>query len=565
MLPKVGTAATQCAHLAEAQEIAPLMADCSQLKTLPAVFARQVQTRGSHPAVVMADESLSYAELERRSAQFARALLQAGAGKGTRIALLSSDGIFWLVAFLGCLRIGALVTLVSTLCTSRELAHMLRNSDIQFLIAQRRFLNHDYAGKLREALPAISAGAAGMLRLAEAPYLRAVWLDDAAGVPWARGVDELLALAESPGAADDKLLAAIENEIAPSDDAVIVYTSGSTSAPKAVVHSQRTLACHPPEVAKHFLLKPGDRMMPTLPVFWLGGLVMALEVMSVGATLVYPESPSLEDMVDAIVNLKVNRVNSWGDMMARLTESARERGVDVDVDNIIGLGEFREADGTVIPPQLRVNPLGMSETFAVHSCEPLDARMPGDKPGTSGRTVNGYQRRLVDPESGEEVAVGEVGELQLRGGGLMTGFYKREREAVFTPDGFYPTGDLCREDEDGYLYFIARRGDMIKTRSANVSRLEVEAAMRELPGVAVPVVAGIDDADFGQRVVAAVVLAEGASASESSLQAALKQLLSSYKVPRNIVFISEADIPRTSTGKIRLAEIGAMIAARIDA
>lgn len=533
-----------------------------ELKTLPAVFARLVETRPDHPAVVMADDTVTYAELERRSAEFARALLQAGAGKGARIALLSSDGIFWMTAFLACMRIGALVSLVSTLGTARELAHMLRNSDTQFLISQRRFLNHDYAGKLAEALPELAGAGAGALRLADAPYLRAAWFDDAEGIDWAQSVDELVALANHPGAPDDKLLAAMEAEVAPSDDAVIVYTSGSTSAPKAVVHSQRTLACHPPEVAKHFLLKADDRMMPTLPVFWLGGLVMALEVMSVGATLVYPRSPSLEDMVDAIANLDVNRVNSWGDMMAKLTESARERGVDVD--NIIGLGEFREASGEVIPQQLRVNPLGMSETFAVHSAEPLNARMPENKPGTSGRTVNNYQRRLVNPDTGEEVAVGEAGELQLRGGGLMTGFYKREREQVFTPDGFYPTGDLCREDEDGYLYFIARLGDMIKTRSANVSRLEVEAAMRELPEVEIPVVAGIDDPEFGQRVVAAVVLKEGASASEESLQNALKQAISSYKVPRNIVFIDEADIPRTSTGKLKLAEIGAMIAARID-
>ncbi len=537
------------------------MSATPQLKTLPAVFSRLVATRGDHPAVVMADDAVTYAELERRSAVFARALLQAGAGKGARIALLSSDGIFWMTAFLACMRIGALVSLVSTLCTPRELAHMLRHSDTQLLIAKRRFLNHDYADKLAEALPELAGADAGALRLDSAPYLRAVWFDDAADVGWARPVAELLALAEQPDAPADSLLAAMETEVAASDDAVIVYTSGSTSAPKAVVHSQRTLACHPPEVARPFLLKADDRMMPTLPVFWLGGLVMALETLSVGATLVYPQSPALEDMVDAIVDLGVNRVNSWGDMMAKLTDAARERGVDVD--SIIGLGEFREASGAVIPPPLRVNPLGMSETFAVHSAEPLNARMPADKAGTSGRTVNGYQRRLIDPQTGAEVAVGEAGELLLRGGGLMSGFYKREREEVFTADGFYPTGDLCREDEDGYLYFIARLGDMIKTRSANVSRLEVEAAMRELPEVAIPVVAGIDDAEFGQRVVAAVVPAEGATPSEAALQAALKQQISSYKVPRNIVFIAESDIPRTSTGKIKLAEIGAMIAARI--
>ena len=93
----------------------------------------------------------------------------------------------------------------------------------------------------------------------------------------------------------------------------------------------------------------------------------------------------------------------------------------------------------------------------------------------------------------------------------MSGFYKVNRSEVFTRDGFYPTGDLVRLDADGYLYFVARRGDMIKTRAANVSRLEVEAALRGLPGVELPVVVGLPDPELGQRVVAAVVPAKGAS------------------------------------------------------
>src|SRR3546814_18804923 len=103
----------------------------------------------------------------------------------------------------------------------------------------------------------------------------------------------------------------------------------------------------------------------------------------------------------------------------------------------------------------------MSETFAVHSAEPLDTRLPYSKAGSSGRTVNGYERRIVNPDSGEILPPGEIGELQLRGGALMSGFYKVDRRKVFTPDGYYPTGDLARVDHDGHLYFIARRGHQI--------------------------------------------------------------------------------------------------------
>ena len=527
--------------------------------TIPAQFAATVAARGGSDAVAMLAETVTYAELDRRSAQLARALLASGAGKGARIALLAPDGIFWATAFLAALRIGALVTCCSTLCTPRELAHMLTNSDVQFLLGARRFLGHDYGDKLAAAFPDIAGGQPGALRVEGAPFLRAVWLDDAEGLGWAASHENLLARAVEVSPA---LLAAAEVAVAPSDDAIIVYTSGSTALPKAVIHSQWNASRHPPELAKLFLIQPDDRMLPMLPAFWLGGMAMALQVLSQGACLVYPASPDHEVLLETMQKLRVNRVNGWGDGLTRLRALATSRGVDVDT--IVGLGPFRDEKGELIPVQFQSGMLGMSETFAPHSAEPLNYRMPEDKPNCCGRPVNGYERRIVDPETGTEMPVGEVGELQLRGGALITGMYKRRREEVFTPDGFYPTGDLCRIDAEDYLYFIARRNDMIKTRAANVSRLEVEAALNALPEVALSVVTGLPDEEFGQIVAAAVLPAPGTAPSVEGLRAALRETLSSYKVPRRIVFIaSEDEVPRTATGKIRLHDLGELISRRI--
>lgn len=538
------------------------MTQTEMASTWPALFAQVVARRGSHDALVVDGETLGYDELNRRSALMARALLAMGAGKGTRLGLLAPDGALWITTFLAGLRIGALTTVVSTLCTPPELAHIVRNSDIQFFIGARRFLRHDYARTLASALPGLEQSAANALRLPTAPYLRSIWLDDATGLSWAQPITALLDRANAPGAPGDDLLAAIEQQVAPGDDAVIVYTSGSTSLPKAVMHTQWNVARHPPELAKYFLLRPEDRMMPTLPAFWLGGMAMALEVLSTGATLVYPSSPETEALLDTIERARVNRVNSWGDMLIKLREAAVARGIDVDA--IVGLGPFRDDRGELIPPRLQVNMLGMSETFAPHSAERLDMRLPDDKAGSSGRTVNGYERRIVNPETGEPVAVGEVGELQLRGGALMSGFYKKQRGEAFTPDGFYATQDLVRVDADGHLYFVARRSDMIKTRAANVSRLEVEAALRQLPEVDLPIVAGLPDPELGQLVAAAVVLKPGAVASEEGIRAALRNTLSSYKVPRRIIFIDHEAVPRTATGKLKLSDLSSMIAARIE-
>jgi len=526
--------------------------------TIPAMLAAVVARRGGEDAIATIAETIDYAELDRRSAHMARALLALGAGKGARIALLAPDGIFWISTFLAALRIGALITVVSTLATPRELAHILANSDIQHLIASRRMLRHDYGEALTKAFPTLAGQRPGALRIEDAPYLRSVWIDDAQGLEWAGSHADLLALADAPDAPSPALLAAAEAKVSPSDEAVIVYTSGSTSLPKAVVHTQWNVTRHPPELAKLFLVKEGDRMLPMLPAFWLGGMAMAMQVLSQGATLVYPASPDLPVVLDTIRQCRVNRLNGWGDGLVRLRALATGEGLDVDA--IVGLGPFRDASGELIPPHLQSNMLGMSETFAPHSAEPINVRLPDGKAGASGRAVGGYERRVVDPESGAPLPPGGLGELHLRGGALMAGFYGKRRSEVFTPDGFYPTGDLVTIDPEGYLTFVARRGDMIKTRAANVSRLEVEAALNALPQVATNAVTGLPDEEFGQVVAAAVVLAEGAPLDEEALRAALKETISSYKVPRRIVFVTEAEIPRTATGKLKLGELAQLFA-----
>ncbi len=164
------------------------MEETAPASTLPELFASVVAARGKHDAIVMARETLSYEELDLRSAKMARALLAIGAGKGTRISLMAPDGVLWLTTFLAGLRIGALVSLTSTLCTPPELAHILRNSDTQIFIGARRFLRHDYAKTLTGALPGLSASKAELLRLRGAPFLRSIWLDDADGLGWARPV-----------------------------------------------------------------------------------------------------------------------------------------------------------------------------------------------------------------------------------------------------------------------------------------------------------------------------------------------------------------------------------------
>jgi acyl-CoA synthetase (AMP-forming)/AMP-acid ligase II len=524
------------------------------------MLAEVVARRADHEALIYADQTLTYRELDRRTARMARALLAIGAGKGTRVAILAPDCALLLTTFYAALRIGALVTPISTLSTPSELAHIIRTSDAQILIGARRFLTRDYAESLQAALPGLDGAKPEALHIRAAPYLRSVWLEDAAGLPWAHSVDDLLMRADHDGAPDAAVLAAVEDEVVPGDDALVVYTSGSTAAPKAVVHRQWTVARQPPVLARYFDVRAEDRTLSLLPSFWMGGISAALQVLSTGSTLVYPTSPDVDTVLDVIERHRVTNIVIWH-LLAKLQAEAKVRAVDLDAIKIT-TGPTWDENGESIPRHLQSRMLGMSESFAPHSAEPVTTRLPESKSGAAGRAVNGIERRVVDPQTGVEVAPGEVGELQLRGGALMTGFYKVSRDEVFTPDGFFPTNDLVRIDADGYAFFVGRTSDMIKTNSANVSRLEVEAALNALPEVELAVVAGLPDPELGELVAAAVVPAAGSHPNESELRAALRKTLSSFKVPRRIVFIDHDDIPRTSTGKVRLFELSELVATR---
>ena len=212
----------------------------------------------------------------------------------------------------------------------------------------------------------------------------------------------------------------------------------------------------------------------------------------------------------------------------------------------------------------------MSESLSAHAGLPFDTPLPASKAGACGLPIDDVEWRVVDPDTRQPVPSGEIGELEIRGPALMTRFYKIDPAATFTADGFYPTSDLVRVDEDGYLFFVARLGDMIKSSGANVSALEVEAALNAQPGVQLSVVVGLGEDVLSQHIAAAVVPEPGAQLGEVDLQRVLRDRLASYKVPKHIVFISAADLKWTMQGettasKLKRQEMKSLIAARMQA
>ena len=361
----------------------------------------------------------------------------------------------------------------------------------------------------------------------------------------------------SPSSPAPSLVRAAESEVTPADALAIINTSGATAAPKSVVHTHGSLVRHAALLAQKRGLSNEDRIYSPMPFFWVGGLTMVLLAALVsGAAAVTQERFEPGEALELIERERVTQVSCW--------PNAARQIADHPTFDATGppCGARRHARGA-LPPEYRPpsadrapNVLGMTETGGPHT-GPDDpyAMLPESLRGTMGRSLPGMKHLVVDVHTGREVPAGEQGELLVRGTFLMDGFYKRERHETFTPDGWYATGDQGWFGTDGYLRFSGRRTAMIKTGGSNVSPAEVEAALVELPVVREAFVFGIPAGERGEDV-AAVVVAEGPGTIEAAaLRAALRDVLSSYKIPRHLRIVEEKQLPKLPTGKVDLTSL----------
>jgi acyl-CoA synthetase (AMP-forming)/AMP-acid ligase II len=513
---------------------------------------------GDTPFVVLGDERMTYAEADTRSAALAKGLLASGVGKSSHVGLLAPNGPTWVVAWLAATRIGALVALLNTYGQTRELGRALRHGDVAHLLTVESHLGHDYLGRLESAAPGLADQRHEHLFLASHPYLRSVWAWRSGGTPDRKWCGDVNDLAARGAAVPGRLLAEVEAEVLPSDPMIMVFSSGSTADPKAVLHTQGATVRHAHNLNQLRDLRPDDVIYTPMPLFWVGGLSFSLvAAMHAGASLVFEERFEPGATLELLEREQVTQVLGWPHMGKALADhpSWRER----DLSSIrSGAATALPAPGDRQPPGPRATSLGMSETLGPHTFEE-DVPLPPDKEGSFGRPVPGVEHRVVDPETLDDVPPGQVGEVWVRGYSVMLGLHKRERADTFTADGWYRTGDAGHFDADGHLFFAGRLGDVVKTSGMNVTPREVEAALEEQPEVALAIVTGIDHPDRGQDVVAAVALNPGASLEPEAARERLRTELAAYKVPRHVaVFASQADLPQLDSGKVdrrRLAQI----------
>ena len=326
-----------------------------------------------------------------------------------------------------------------------------------------------------------------------------------------------------------ELLAAVEAEVSPADLAIMVHTSGSTADPKGVLHTHGTLVRQTstwPSALRAITRSEGSAtILCAMPFFWIGGVLAAMGALHEPVTLLVMPRLDAGTALDLAERERATGIVGWPAFTQRLREHPSFAGRDLSS-----------------APMLRQGPLDIAMTdvpdgFPVHR--------------TMSETAGGFaftDISIVD-EDGRPVPDGTTGELLIRGIGAMAGYNKRERWETFDDDGWYHTGDrVYRRADDPRLFYVGRTSELIKSAGANVSPIEVEAVIEQLPDVAQCVVVGIDHPERGEEVCAVVVPAT-AQLDLNGVAAHTREQLSAYKVPTRWIVATSEQIPTLPSGK----------------
>jgi acyl-CoA synthetase (AMP-forming)/AMP-acid ligase II len=508
---------------------------------MPEVVRRASSLFGDGDYIVMLDRRISFRQVEAASRRLAKELLAAGVTKGTRIGIHLGTGPEWAVVFIAATRIGALAMPFSTIYRPAELRAAMRIGDVSTLISSAKMLGKDHEAFLEDAVPGLADSRPGRLRVPDLPYLRSIRLLGGSSRPWAEPFEVSSDDAErAVDGVDDTLLEALEEEVTPADSIVAVFTSGTTAAPKAVVHSQGAAIRKTAPAANAGLNAMfSGRDLSLMPFFWIGGIQQVLSALQSGATLLTLERL---DAADALQLGQREKATSIMGNPQALRSLLGGRDIESALPTIRRLPP-RPWEGGPSSQGDMANGLGMTETFGPWA------------------SVEGFECRVVDPESGTVLDDGETGEYHVRGYGLMQGLYKREREEVFEPDGFYATGDLGYV-EKGLVFFQARVKDLIKTKGANVAPAEVEQVLNARPDVQIAFVVGLPHPEWGEEVVAGVVCRGDDSVDLGALLDDCRRLLSAYKVPTMVEILKPDEVPYLSSSKPDRRALREMLAER---
>jgi acyl-CoA synthetase (AMP-forming)/AMP-acid ligase II len=536
--------------------------------TLGGLVAELADRFGEREALVHYDalrrgerDTWSYRRLYREARILAKALTAAGIGKGGRVGLLLGNRNEFAAALFGIALMGALPVTLSTFSTPDELRVLLEQSQVSLLLTQARIANRSLIADLAGLMPSLDRG-----RLLDPrfPYLRRVI---ALGAADDGRVEDWNGFLENGAMVSDAVLDASAASVSGDDLGVVIYTSGTTSLPKGVVHHHSTLVSQFRWQVHIYGREPGIRVGSPFPLFWSAGLVSVLgSTLAAGGTYVGQEVFEAGAALELIAREQIAEWYGFPTHTAAL--AAHPDWPDADLSSLTRVKGCYEFDGHPNTNPSRdwhhvvASGYGMSECCTIltsHlSTTPLEVARRN-----AGLPLPGVELRIASLTDGSKLGAGEEGEICARGPILMAQYVGMRREASFDPDGYFHTGDLGFIDEEGHLHWTGRVKDLIKTAGANVAPSEIEEAAAAIASLKLCRAIGVPDKRLGEMIVLCAVRQEGADVCEEGVTAALRTRLASYKVPRRVLFFAIEDYPLTASGKVRDKDLQQLAAARL--
>ncbi|MFZ5523330.1 MAG: class I adenylate-forming enzyme family protein [Pseudomonadota bacterium] len=490
-------------------------------------------------ALVCMKQRISYVELDARSNAIAHSLMAAGVKRGDRVVIFADNTVETVISFWAVLKANAVVSIVNPLTKSDKLSYLLEDCRPAALITDM----HIYAvfAEPARACPhlrrVIVSGSIDDTRLAGLPHAQR-WADAIAGgdrtAPPARSCIDI-------------------------DLAAIIYTSGSTGDPKGVMLTHRNMLTACTSIASYLELQEDEVILGVLPLAFDYGLYQMIMAFRTGARLVLERSFTFPAQ---ILNLMVDEgVTGFPGVPTIFSILAELKSLkDYDLTKI----RYVTNTAAALPVKHILMLRDIFPTARIYSmyglteCKRCTYLPPKDidrKPASVGIAIPNTEMWIVD-EDGNKVSPGTVGQLVIRGATVMKGYWEKpEATAKKLKPGTLPgeqvlyTGDFCKMDEEGFLYFVGRMDDIIKSRGEKVAPKEVENVLTNIPGVKEAAVIGVPDEILGEAVKAFVVLEEGVKMTEKQLHNECQRRLENFMVPKYIVTVPS--LPKTDTGKIK--------------
>ncbi|MDH4149811.1 MAG: AMP-binding protein [Betaproteobacteria bacterium] len=466
---------------------------------------------------------MTYAQLQRESRDLGRHLLGLGLHKGDKVALMLHNSYQTARLLIGVMYSGFMVAPLNLLAQPSQLAYVLEHSDSRAV-----FTSAEYAGRVNAAL-------AGIGRDIKVITINpdALEIFDRASLP-------------------DVALP----EISEADDALLMYTSGTTGKPKGCVLSNRSVVAGGEYTSAAHELTAKDRVLCAMPLYHINGqIVTTVAPLVHGGSVVMPHRFSVSNYWELVTRHRCTWINVVPTMINYLLQAPHPCDRGHDISHV----KFCRSASAPLPPELHrafeekfhigiIETFGMTETNAPCFTNPYDRSKR--KIGSPG-TAFGNEAKVIDPATGKEQPRGTPGELMVRGDNVMTGYYKDPESTAMTlePDGWMHTGDLGYMDDDGFVFVTGRSKELIIKGGENIAPREIDEALMKHPAVLEAAAVGIPDADYGQDIMACVVLKPGTDCTAEALAAFSQQELGKFKTPKTIKFVSE--LPKGPSGKVQ--------------